>query len=122
MTDIDTEYLERFANAWNQHDIESLMSFMTDDCQFDVGGGPDPWGERFQGSKDVRQRYEQVWKDVPDARWDKCTHFVSGNHGCSEWTFYGTTEDGNPIEVQGCDIFTFRDGKIATKSTYLKNR
>lgn len=122
MSNIDTEFLQRFADTWNHHDINSLMSFMTEDCQFDTGGGPEPWGERYVGTKAVQQRYEQVWIDIPDARWEKCHHFVSGDRGLSEWTFFGTTADENPIEVQGCDVFTFRDGKIASKSTYLKNR
>ena len=26
------------------------------------------------------------------------------------------------VEVDGCDLFTFRGGKIALKSSYLKNR
>ena len=122
MSDVDVDFLQRFSDAWNQHDIENLMSFMTDDCQFDTGGGPYPWGERHQGSKNVRERYEQVWIDIPDARWGNDQHFVSGDRGFSEWTIYGTTEEGSSIEVQGCDVFTFQDGKIATKSTYLKNR
>ena len=122
MNEIDADFLQRFADAWNQHNIDSLMSFMTDDCQFDTGGGSEPWGERYQGNEEVRKRYEQVWIDVPDARWGKDQHIVSGDRGLSEWTFYGTAGDGSAIEVQGCDVFTFRDGKIATKSTYIKNR
>jgi hypothetical protein len=26
------------------------------------------------------------------------------------------------VEVAGCDLFTFRDGKILIKSSFLKNR
>jgi hypothetical protein len=26
------------------------------------------------------------------------------------------------VEVDGCDVFTFRDGKIAVKSSYFKQR
>jgi hypothetical protein len=26
------------------------------------------------------------------------------------------------VEVTGCDLFTFRDGKIAIKNSYRKNR
>jgi hypothetical protein len=26
------------------------------------------------------------------------------------------------LEVDGCDVFTFRDGKIAVKSSYFKQR
>lgn len=40
----------------------------------------------------------------------------------SEWTFTGTQKDGRRVEVTGCDLFTFRDGKIAIKNSYRKNR
>ena len=39
MSNIDTDFLQCFADAWNHHDINSLMSFMTEDCQFETGGG-----------------------------------------------------------------------------------
>jgi hypothetical protein len=40
----------------------------------------------------------------------------------SEWIFTGTRRDGTRVEVRGCDLFTFRDGKIAVKNSYRKNR
>jgi ketosteroid isomerase-like protein len=40
----------------------------------------------------------------------------------SEWTFTGTRVDGTRIEVNGCDLFTFRGGKIALKNSYRKSR
>ncbi len=30
--------------------------------------------------------------------------------------------DGTRVEVHGCDLFTFRDGKIFLKNSYRKNR
>ena len=40
----------------------------------------------------------------------------------SEWTFTGTRVNGTRIEVNGCDLFIFRGGKIALKNSYRKNR
>ena len=34
----------------------------------------------------------------------------------------GTRADGTRVEVQGCDLFTLRDGKISLKNSYRKNR
>ena len=31
-------------------------------------------------------------------------------------------EDGTRVEVTGCDLLTFRNGKIALKNAYRKNR
>jgi hypothetical protein len=49
-------------------------------------------------------------------------HVVSGNRGFSEWTFRGTDRKGVKAEVRGVDVFTFRDGRIALKDTFRKNR
>jgi hypothetical protein len=49
-------------------------------------------------------------------------HFVQGKYGCSEWTFTGTRNDGSKIEIEGCDLFTFDQGKIQSKRSYVKNR
>jgi ketosteroid isomerase-like protein len=40
----------------------------------------------------------------------------------SEWTFTGTRADGVRVEVNGCDLFIFREGKIALKNSYRKQR
>ncbi|HXY50105.1 MAG TPA: nuclear transport factor 2 family protein, partial [Terriglobales bacterium] len=47
-------------------------------------------------------------------------HWVSGNHGVSQWTLTGTTNDGKKITVRGCDLLEFRDGKIIHKDSYWK--
>jgi steroid delta-isomerase-like uncharacterized protein len=120
IVEVNTELLEAFADAWNRHDVDALMSFMTPDCVFESSAGP--CGTRYQGEKAVRAGYVQVWTTFPDAHWGNARHFVCGNRGVSEWTFTGTREDGTRVEVQGCDLFTFRNGKIALKNSYRKNR
>jgi ketosteroid isomerase-like protein len=98
------------------------MSFMTDDCVFEASGGPEKCGARYVGRDAVRAGYAEVWSTFPDAHWGGARHFVQGERGVSEWTFTGTRLDGTRVEVNGCDLFTFRDGKIAVKNSYRKNR
>lgn len=116
------ELLRAFTAAWNRHDIDALMSFMTEDCVFETASGDEACGTRVEGADAVRRRFEQVWKTIRDARWDDGRHFVAGDRGASEWTFSGTRPDGRRIVVDGCDLFTFREGRIVVKSTYLKQR
>jgi ketosteroid isomerase-like protein len=98
------------------------MAFMTDDCVFEASGGAEICGERHVGRDAVRAAYAEVWSTFPDAQWSNARHFVSGVRGVSEWTFTGTRTDGSRVEVNGCDLFTFREGKIAVKNSYRKNR
>ena len=116
------DWLQAFADAWNRHDADALMSFMTEDCVFEASAGPDACGTRYVGREAVRAGYAEVWATYPDAHWGNARHFVHGDRGVSEWTFTGTKADGTRVEVNGCDLFTFRDGRIALKNSYRKNR
>ena len=114
--------LDRFADAWNRHDLDALMSVMTDDCVFQASAGPDVDGQRSEGKTAVRAAYAAVFQAFPDAQWTQPRHFIAGDRGVSEWTFIGTRTDGTRVEVNGCDLFTFRNGAIAVKNSYRKNR
>lgn len=116
------ELLDRFADAWNRHDLDALMSMMTDDCVFQASAGPQVDGERSEGRQAVRAAYAAVFEAFHDAHWAGARHFIAGHRAVSEWTFTGTRKDGKRVEVTGCDVFTFRDGKIAIKNSYRKNR
>ena len=119
---VTVEYLKSFGDAWNRHDIEDLMTFMTDDCMFQLSVGSEIDGTRYVGIAQVREAYESVLASFPDGNWGDDTHFVAGDRGVSEWTFTATGPNGQPIEVRGCDILTFKDGKIYVKNSFRKNR
>ena len=114
--------LQAFADAWNRHDLEALMSMMTPECVFEASGGNAVDGERHEGQPAVRAAYAAVFEQYPDAHWGGARHFATGDRGVSEWTFTGTLRGGQRVEVNGCDLFTFRNGKIAIKNSFRKNR
>lgn len=122
LSEVTTEMLQDFAEAWNRHDVDALMSFMTEDCVFESSAGPDVCGTRYAGAKSVRAGFAEVWAVFPDAHWGNARHFVHGDRGVSEWTFPGTRVDGTRVEVHGCDLFIFRGGKILLKNSYRKSR
>ena len=121
-SEVTTEMLQAFAEAWNRHDLDALMSFMTEDCVFEASAGVDVCGTRFVGRESVRAGFAEVWATFPDAQWRDARHFVLEDRGVSEWTFTGTRADGTRVEVNGCDLFTFRDGRISLKNSYRKSR
>jgi len=119
---ITSKLVVGFANAFNAHDVNAILSFMADDCVFLASAGPDAYGEKFVGKEAVRRAFEDVFKTYPDAHWGNVTYFIAGNHTVTEWLFTGTKADGTRVEVTGCDLCTFRDGKIVLKNSYRKNR
>src|SRR3954466_7941653 len=117
---VTTEFLDAFAEAWNRHDVNAILSMMTPDCIFEASRGPEVKGTRYVGQEEVRRGVEEVFEHFPDARWNGPKHFIAGDRGVSEWVFTAAGPDGARVEVQGCDVFTFRDGKIAIKNSYRK--
>ena len=119
---ITEAFLQSFVDAFNAHDVKAIMAHMTDDCVFEASAGPDFNGQKFTGQQQVGKAFEKVFTDFPDAHWGYARHFISGDRAVSEWIFTGTKTDGSKVEVSGCDVFTFKDGKIAIKNSYRKNR
>ena len=79
--EVTTEVLQAFADAWNRHDVDALMSFMTEDCVFEASAGPDICGTRYAGREAVRAGFAEVWATFPDAHWGNARHFVQGDGG-----------------------------------------
>jgi ketosteroid isomerase-like protein len=121
MAGVTVEFLDEYAKAWNRHDTSAILSAMTADCVMQLGAGPDVGGFRFDGPDNVRAGIEKVFSRFPDVQFNGPKHFVSGDRGLTEWVMTATTPKGR-IEVEGCDVFTFRDGKIAFKNSYTKQR
>jgi ketosteroid isomerase-like protein len=106
--------------AFNAHDLDAVMQFFADDCSLDMPRGPEPWGQRFAGRAAVREALASRFKGLPDVRYSDDRHFVSGNRVFSEWLLTGTTPNGVLVNVQGCDHYAFRDGKVIRKDSYWK--
>ena len=82
---------------------------------------PTPWGRRLdRQSRRSATGIEARFAGIPDIHYGKDRHWVCGDRGVSEWTITGTDTSGAEVEVQGCDLFELRDGKIARKDSYWK--
>ena len=119
-TDITVQTLEQVLDAFNRHDLDAIMGHFSDDCSFDFPRGPEPWGQRFTGKEQVREALAGRFRGIPDVHYGDARHFVAGDRGVSEWTLTGTTAAGVRLEVRGCDLWEFRDGKITRKDSYWK--
>jgi ketosteroid isomerase-like protein len=121
MTQITAAFLDAFGDAWNRHDTDAILAAMTEDCLFQNSGGRGPRGRCYVGKAETRKGIEKIFSSLQNVRWNDPKHFIAGDRGVTEWVMTADTPDGR-IEVQGCDVFTFRDGKVAVKNSYLKQR
>ncbi len=117
---VSVEVLQTIVDAFNDHDLDRIMEFVADDCDVDMPRGPSPFGTRFIGKDNVRKALAGRFAGLPNVHYGNPVHFVSGDTGMSKWTLTGTTPSGVQIEVNGCDFYTFRDGKITKKDSYWK--
>ena len=86
--------LEAFGEGWNRHDVDFIMTFMSDDCVFETTAGKEVCGTRYAGRERVREAFARVFSTFPDANFADTRHFVAANRGVSEWIFTGTTTEG----------------------------
>ena len=117
---VPAETLKAILDAFNAHDLDAIMQFFADDCSLDMPRGPDPWGQRLLGKVAVREGLATRFKGLPDVHYSEDRHWTSGNMAFSEWLLTGTTPDGVPVRVRGCDHYEFRDGKVVRKDAYWK--
>ena len=114
--------LKVITTAFDEHDLDGILRHVAADAVFEGPRGPDPWGQRFVGPGAIRDAFAARFSGIPDIRYQQDDHFVDGDRGASEWTLSGTTTAGQRIEVRGCDLWTFRDGKVVKKDSYWKIR
>ena len=119
-TKVATSVLRAFLDAFNAHDVDAIMSCFTEDCVLDMQRGPDPGGRRLVGKQLVREGIQSRFDGIPDIHYGDDRHWICGDRGVSEWTIRGTQRTGEPIEVRGCDLFEFADGKISRKDSFWK--
>jgi ketosteroid isomerase-like protein len=116
------EVLREIAAGFDTHDLDRILRHFADDAVFESPRGPDPWGQRFEGIEAIRDAFRARFTGIPDVRYLDDDHFVAGDRGASEWTLRGTTVEGQRIEVRGCDLWTFRGGKVVLKDSFWKIR
>lgn len=114
------ETLREILDAFNRHDIDEIMRSFADDCSCDLPRGSEPWGTRLLGKAQVRQGLLGRFNGIPDVHYGDDRHVVCGERGVSEWRLTGMTPAGARVDVRGCDLWEFADGKVVRKDSYLK--
>ena len=118
------EFLASFTQAWNDKDLDKLMEHMAEGCTFMASVGLETEGTLWVGPEKVREGFASLWVSYPDAHFEAVGEdIILGDRGCSEWVFTGTKKtDGSKVKARGCDLYTFKDGKILIKNSMRKQK
>jgi ketosteroid isomerase-like protein len=106
--------IDHFNEVFNAHDVDAIMSMMTDDVVFE-NTSPAPDGSRYEGQAAVRGFWEEFFTSSPEAVFEAEDIFVAGDRCLVRWVY--SWSDGH---IRGVDVFKVRDGKVAEKLSYVK--
>jgi steroid delta-isomerase-like uncharacterized protein len=117
--------IERYNEAWNAHDLDTIMSLHAPDMIFENHTA----GESAQG-EDVRAHIARIFESWPDIHFTTRRLYVREDLVTQEWTATAThvtamrrgdleaEPTGKRIEWQGMDVIPFEDGLIKRKDVY----
>ena len=107
------EVVETFGAAWADHDLDTALGLITEDCVFDATG-PAPDGTRHVGRAEIRRAWQAIFDDRA-SRFEAEDTFAAGDRVVQLWRY--TWDTGH---VRGVDVFRVRDDKVAEKFSYVK--
>ena len=117
------ERLRSFFDAWNAHDVETIVGYFTPAGAYHASIGPDDAGTAFVGSDELRRGVSGFLGRYGDVRYTDLVIGMSGHdRAFASWTFHATSPVGEAVTYRGVDLFTFEGDRIALKDAYRKER
>jgi len=118
--------MDRYADAWNRHDIDEILALHTEDTVFEnhTSGG------KAVGLAELRLLLESVFSTLPDLTFEGRRRYIQGDLVVVEWTAGATFSrpitrggrsylpTGKRLVWNGMDLIPTRDGKVAGKHVY----
>ena len=109
----ERELIERYDQAWNDHDVDAIVSMHAPDMVFENHTA----GERAEGAA-VGPHIAEIFRNWPDLQFRARRLYVREGLAVGEWTASATASDGRKLEWDGIDVFPIEDGKIKRKDVY----
>jgi steroid delta-isomerase-like uncharacterized protein len=117
--------IQRYNEAWNAHDLDTIVSMHAPDMTFENHTA----GETAHG-EEVRRHIASIFETWPDIRFETRRVYVRDGVVTQEWTARATQSDtmrrgdvvaeptGRSIEWRGVDVIPFEDGLVKRKDVY----
>jgi ketosteroid isomerase-like protein len=119
---VTLELMKSISAAFNSRDVERIVAFFAEDGVFCLSRGPEPVGRTLAGKAAIKKALADRFVQIPDMRWENEEYILApeADRAISVWTVRGKSADGEALDYQGCDIYTFKGDKIIHKNTFWK--
>jgi hypothetical protein len=119
---VNDELLKKMGEAFNTHNVNAVVDFFAEDGVFVMARGPEPYGRKLKGKREIKAFLTERFAKFKDMRWNELDRWYVANRAVTEWVVTGTSPSGEKVNLYGCDLFLFNDdGKIVKKDTYWKS-
>ncbi len=120
------EFIDRYNAAWNDHDVDAIVSMHTEDSVFENH----TTGDVNIGKDAITQAISGIFGVFPDLSFEARSQYIRVDLVVQEWTARGTHEGpmtrsgmtieptGRTVEYRGMDIIPIRNGLVARKDVY----
>jgi steroid delta-isomerase-like uncharacterized protein len=120
------EFIDRYNAAWNDHDVEAIVSKHTDDSVFENH----TTGDVNIGKEAIGRAITSIFSVFPDLNFEARSQYLRVVLFVQEWSARGTHEapmtrwgikvepTGRKVEYRGMDVIPIRDGLVARKDVY----
>jgi steroid delta-isomerase-like uncharacterized protein len=119
-------FIERYNDAWNSHDVETILEMHTPDSVFENH----TTGDVNVGREEIGNAIRGIFTVFPDLRFETRRAYVRDDLVVQEWTARGThlgkmkraglevEPTGQTVEYRGIDVIPMEDGLVARKDVY----
>jgi steroid delta-isomerase-like uncharacterized protein len=120
------DFIDRYNAAWNDHDVDAILSMHTEDSVFENH----VTGDLNVGREQIGRAISSIFAVFPDLAFETRRAYIRDDLVVQEWTARGTHEGpmtrsgitleptGKKVEYKGMDVIPIQDGLIARKDVY----
>jgi steroid delta-isomerase-like uncharacterized protein len=120
------DFIDRYNAAWNDHDVDAIVSMHTEDSVFENH----VTGDVNVGREQIGRAISSIFAVFPDLAFETRRAYVRDDLVVQEWTASGTHEGpmtrsgitieptGKKVEYKGMDVIPIQDGLVARKDVY----
>jgi steroid delta-isomerase-like uncharacterized protein len=120
------DFIDRYNAAWNDHDVDAIVSMHTEDSVFENH----VTGDVNVGREQIGRAISNIFAVFPDLAFETRRAYIRDDLVVQEWTASGTHEGpmtrsgitleptGKKVDYKGMDVIPIQGGLVARKDVY----